>query len=120
MWKVIFIPFSMHGCTSHLRPYLEGEGINRKSKSWKTTSFGRSIMGNQHYNGRCNHRCLAASFVQNQRLAYKLVDRFETSTKVQIFTTFSMMTCAIRSTKGQVMLVYFKLNQMNVLNSSSV
>ena len=31
-------------------------------------------MGNQHCNGRCNHLGSAASFVQNQRLAYKLVD----------------------------------------------
>ena len=70
--KVVFIPFSMHGCPSLLQPYLEGEGINKKSKSWKTTSFGRSIMGNQHCNGRYDHLGSVASFVQNQRLAYKL------------------------------------------------
>ena len=117
---LIFIPICMHGCPLRLRPYLKGEGKSKKSESWKTTSFGCSIMGNQHCNGQCIHLGSGASFAQNQRLAYKLVDRFETSTKVQKFTTFFMMTCAIRSTKGQVMLVYFKLNQMNVLNSSSV
>ena len=64
----------MHGCPSCLRPYLKGEGINRKSKSWKTTSFQCRITGNQHCNGRCNHLGSTAFFVQNQRLAYKLVD----------------------------------------------
>ena len=24
----------MHGCPPRLRPYLEGEGINKKSKTW--------------------------------------------------------------------------------------
>ena len=24
----------MHGCPSSLQPYLEGEGINKKSKTW--------------------------------------------------------------------------------------
>ena len=48
--------------------------MNRKIKSWKTTSFDRSIMGNQHCNGRCNHLGSAASFVQNLRLAYNTVD----------------------------------------------
>ena len=62
----------MDGCPSHLQPYLGGEDINRKSKSWKTTSFGHSIMGNQHYNGQYDHLDSVASFVQNQRLAYKL------------------------------------------------
>ena len=61
----------MHGC---LRPFLEGEGISKKSKSWKTNSFGQSIMGNQHCSGGCNLLSSAASFVQNQRLPYKLVD----------------------------------------------
>ena len=46
--------------------------MNRKIKSWKTTSFGRSIMGNLHCNSRCSHLSSAASFVQNQRLAYNL------------------------------------------------
>ena len=32
-------------------------------------------MGNQHCNGQCNHHGTAASFVLNQRLANKLVDR---------------------------------------------
>ena len=64
----------MHGCTSRLRPFLKGEGKSKKSKSWKTTSFGRSITGNQHCDGRCNRLCSAASFVQNQRLSYTLVD----------------------------------------------
>ena len=49
---VIFIPFSMHGRPSLLQPHLAGEGINRKSKSWKTTSFDHSMMENQHCNGR--------------------------------------------------------------------
>ena len=40
----------MPGCPSRLRPYLEGEGITKKSNPWKTTSLDRSIMGNQHYN----------------------------------------------------------------------
>ena len=31
-------------------------------------------MGNQHCNGQCNHLGSGASFAQNQRLAYKLVD----------------------------------------------
>ena len=68
----------MHG---RLRPILEGERISKTSKSWKTNSFGRSIMGNQHCNGRCNHLGLAASFVQTQRLPYKLVDRLHTFIK---------------------------------------
>ena len=33
-------------------------------------------MGNQHCNGRWNRLGLAASFVQNQRLKYKLVDKY--------------------------------------------
>ena len=31
---VIFIPCSMDRCPSRLRPYLKGEGINEKSKTW--------------------------------------------------------------------------------------
>ena len=57
--------------------FSKGEGKGKESKSWKTTSFGCSIMGNQHCNGQCSCLGSAASFVQNQRLAYKLVDRFE-------------------------------------------
>ena len=34
---------------------------NKKTKSWKTTTFGRSIMGNQLCNGRCNHLGSATS-----------------------------------------------------------
>ena len=56
----------IHGCPLRLPPNLKGEGIN-KSKPWKTTSFGHSIMWNQHCNGWCNHLRSAASFVQNQR-----------------------------------------------------
>ena len=71
---VIFIPFSMYGCPSRLWPFPKGEGKSKKCKSWKTTSFGCGIMENQYCNGRCNSLGSAASFVQNQRLAYKLVD----------------------------------------------
>ena len=35
---------------------------------------GRSIIGDQHCNGQGNHLGSAVSLVQNQRLAYKLVD----------------------------------------------
>ena len=54
--------------------FSKGRAKVKKSKSRKTTSFGCSIMGNQHCNGRCNRLGSAASFVQNQRLAYKLVE----------------------------------------------
>ena len=65
----------LHGwIPNFMRRYLKGEGINQKKRNMWTTSFGRSFMGNQHCNGRCNHLGSAASFVQNQRLAYKLVD----------------------------------------------
>ena len=44
--------------------------MNRKNKSWKTTSFGHSIMGNQHYNGWCSHLGWAASFIKRVKLNY--------------------------------------------------
>ena len=61
---------SMPGCPSRLRPYLEGEGITKKSNPWKTTSLDRSIMGNQHYNGWCSHLGWAASFIKRAKLNY--------------------------------------------------
>ena len=60
----------MPGCPSRLRPYLEGEGITKKSNPWKTTSLDRSIMGNQHYNGWCSHLGWAASFIKRAKLNY--------------------------------------------------
>ena len=60
----------MPGCPSRLRPYLEGEGITKKSNPWKTTSLDRSIMGNQHYNGWCSHLGWAASFIKRVKLNY--------------------------------------------------
>ena len=60
----------MPGCPSRLRPYLEGEGITKKSNPWKTTSLDRSIMGNQLYNGWCSHLGWAASFIKRAKLNY--------------------------------------------------
>ena len=61
-------------CPPRLGPYLRGEGINQKKGNMWTTSFSRSIMRNQHCNGRCSRLGSPASFVRNQRLPYRLVD----------------------------------------------
>ena len=63
----------MHGCSSGLQPNLEGEGINQKKKNMVTTSCSSSFRKIQHCNCRSSHLGLEASFVQNQRLPYKLV-----------------------------------------------
>ena len=52
--------------------YLEGEGITKKSNPWKTTSFGRSFMGNQHCNGQCNHLGGPASFIRKRLQKYDI------------------------------------------------
>ena len=54
--------------------YLEGEGITKKSNPWKTTSFGRSFMGNQHCNGQCNHLGGPASFIRKRLQKYDIRD----------------------------------------------
>ena len=47
----------------------------KKKQNMVTTSFNPSFRRYQHCNGRGSHLCSAASFVQNQRLPYKLVDQ---------------------------------------------
>ena len=60
----------MPGCPSRLQPYLEGEGITKKSNPWKTTSLDRSNMGNQHYNGWCSNLGWAASFIKKAKFRF--------------------------------------------------
>ena len=50
---------------------LHKEGVNQKKQNMWTTSYNGIDSGYQHF----SHLGLAASFVQNQGLAYKLVDR---------------------------------------------
>ena len=54
---------------------LEGEGITKNSNPWKTTSFGRSFMGNQHCNGQCNHLGGPASFIRKRLQKYDNRDK---------------------------------------------
>ena len=58
----------------HLRPYLEGEGTNKKSNSWKTTSLSRAIMGHHHCNFEKSHLGLTASFIRKQLQKYNIRD----------------------------------------------
>ena len=67
----------MHVCPSRLRPYLKGEGINQKSKTWLPPPLVLVL-------GEANiamvdaaisaQRCLLS---KTQKLAYKLVDLSE-------------------------------------------
>ena len=59
---------------------LHKEGINQKKQNMWTTSYNGIYSGYQHFIDLKSHLSLAASFVQNQRLAYKLVD--EVSSKI--------------------------------------
>ena len=57
------------------RLVLEEGGLNQKKRNMWTTSFSCSNRRHQHCNGRCSHLGWPVSFIPNQRLPYKLVDR---------------------------------------------
>ena len=71
--------------------YLEGEGITKKSNPWKTTSFGRSFMGNQHCNGQCNHLGGPASFIRKRLQKYDIRDSIHCFDKNDFFYSRTSM-----------------------------
>ena len=96
----------MPGCPSRLRPYLEGEGITKKSNPWKTTSLDRSIMGNQHYNGWCSHLGWAASFIKRAKLNY--IFRFQ----------YKLLKCEIVFFSFSKQILIFSCSKINVLHNA--
>ena len=64
----------MHGCPLRLQPFLQREGINKKSNSWKTTSLSCAIRGHHHCNYEKSHLGSKVSFIQKQLQKYNIRD----------------------------------------------
>ena len=73
---------------------LHGEGAFKKKLDVKTFPFSSSNRGNQSCNDQKSHLSKPLSFVSNQRLPYKLVDKssFLLSPQLPGFTGASQMT----------------------------